>query len=86
MLFQFHVAAQEHTPHIEVVERVLEIDLLQEGQGAVVVLLLKIPIREVVGKQHVAFGGMQGLPHGWYAWQVLDAKGRQVEAGKVEAE
>ncbi|MCC6414185.1 MAG: hypothetical protein IT270_21220, partial [Saprospiraceae bacterium] len=26
---------------------------------------------------------VQGLPRGWYAWQVLDAKGKQVEAGKI---
>jgi len=26
---------------------------------------------------------VQGLPRGWYAWQVLDGKGKQVEAGKI---
>jgi uncharacterized repeat protein (TIGR01451 family) len=26
---------------------------------------------------------VQDLPRGWYAWQVLDARGKQVEAGKL---
>lgn len=29
---------------------------------------------------------VQGLPRGWYAWQVLDGKGKQVEAGKLVVE